>query len=52
LMDKTVTGARIEDTSVLIRPMPQNNLNLYILFVSVFIAALVIFLIILSRSHR
>jgi hypothetical protein len=52
LMDKTVTGARIEDTSVLIRPMQQNNLNLYILFVSVFIAALVIFLIILSRSHR
>ncbi len=52
LMDKTVTGARIEDPSVLIRPMQQNSLNPYIFFVSVFVAALIIFLLIVSRSHR
>lgn len=52
LMDKTVTGARIEDPSVLIRPMQQHSFNPYIFFVSVFVAALVIFLIVLSRYHR
>jgi hypothetical protein len=52
LMDGAVTGARIEDPSVLIRPMQQNSLNPYIFFGSVFVAALVIFLIIISQSHR
>jgi hypothetical protein len=52
LMDKTITGARIEDPSVLIRPMQQNSLTPYIFFVSVLVVALVIFLIILSRPHR
>lgn len=50
LMDKTVTGARTEDPSAPIRSMRQGNP--YIFFVSVFIAALVIFLVILSRSHQ
>jgi hypothetical protein len=52
LMDKTVTRARIEDPSVLIRPMQRNNFNAYIFSVCVFVAALVIFLIVLSQSHR
>jgi hypothetical protein len=52
LMDKDVTGARIEDPSVPIRSMRQYSLNPYIFFVSVFMAAFVIFLIVLSRSHR
>jgi hypothetical protein len=52
LMDKDFTGARIEDPSVLIPPKQQNRLNPYVFFVSVFVAALLIFLIVLSRSHR
>ena len=52
LMDKTVTGARIEDPSVIINPLRQNTLNPYIFFVLVFVAALVIFLLFVSRSHR
>ena len=51
LMDKTVTGARMEGPSMPIRSMQRNHSNPYVFFVSVFIAALVIFLIILSRSH-
>ena len=51
LMDKTVTGALIEDPALLIRSMRGNSSNPYIVFISVFIAALVIFLIILLRPH-
>jgi hypothetical protein len=51
LMDKNITGAGVEDPSVPIRSMRRDSVNSYIFFVSVFIAALVIFLIILSRSH-
>ena len=52
LMDKGVTGARIEDPSVLIRPKQQNSLHPYVSLVSLFVAALLLFLIVLSRSHR
>jgi hypothetical protein len=50
LMDKTVRGAQIEDPSAPMRSM-KNPPNPYIFFCLVFIAALIIFLIILSRSH-
>jgi len=51
LMDKTVTGARMEEPSKPVRSMQQNSVNPYLFFFSVFVASLVIFLIILSRSH-
>jgi len=49
LMDKTVTGALIEDPSTPIRSMRQGSINAYIFFVSLFIAAFVIFIVVLSR---
>jgi hypothetical protein len=45
LMDKTVTGVRMEDPSVPIRSVKQNGLNPYILFIAVFAATFIIFFI-------
>ena len=51
LMDKTASDAQTEDPSIMSRSTQQNSLNHYVFFVCVFIAAFVIFLILLSRSH-
>jgi hypothetical protein len=52
LMDKTVTGARMEEPSVPTRSLRRDTSKSYIFVVAIFIIAVVIFLIFLSRSHR